>query len=174
MTGVYLHVDNRRAAGYLEYACFMWQSSDSPAASCHILPVPEAGFAMAGRHVGLWRARVVDVGVTQRAVRGRLGEPSLRVLVGDVSGARSEVLVPFLRRRAPHGESSTMHCRARSACPGWDAVDVGMVSGEALAARVDRRRQRRMQGGAGALPVPAPPCMRPSCAGALPAQARPR
>ena len=53
------------------------------------------------RHVGLWRARVVDVEVTQRAARGRLGEPSLRVLVGDASGARSEVLVPFLRRCAP-------------------------------------------------------------------------
>ncbi|KAK9842506.1 hypothetical protein WJX81_003292 [Elliptochloris bilobata] len=50
------------------------------------------------RHVGFWRARVVDVEVTQRATRGRLAEPSLRVLVGDASGARSEVLVPFLRR----------------------------------------------------------------------------
>ena len=37
----------------------------------------------------------------RRAARGRSDEPCLRVLVGDASGARSQLVVPLLRRRAP-------------------------------------------------------------------------
>jgi len=45
---------------------------------------------------------VVGVDVAQRrAARGRSDEPCLRVLVGDASGARSQLVVPLLRRRAP-------------------------------------------------------------------------
>jgi len=44
----------------------------------------------------------VGVDVAQRrAARGRSDEPCLRVLVGDASGARSQLVVPLLRRRAP-------------------------------------------------------------------------
>ena len=61
-----------------------------------------------GRHVGLWRAAVVDVEVDVRfeprfrepRARGPAGAESraLRLLVGDASGARSELSVPYDRR----------------------------------------------------------------------------
>ncbi|KAK9820153.1 hypothetical protein WJX72_006741 [[Myrmecia] bisecta] len=62
------------------------------------------------RHVGLWRAEVLEVDIvqrpqarfTERTVRGRKsrfpGEPFVRLLVGDQSGARTEVIVPYERR----------------------------------------------------------------------------
>ncbi|CAL8465254.1 g4789 [Coccomyxa elongata] len=60
------------------------------------------------RHVGLWRAAVVDVALDVRfeprfrepRARGPAGAESrlLRLLVGDASGARSELSVPYDRR----------------------------------------------------------------------------
>jgi hypothetical protein len=60
------------------------------------------------RHVGLWRVAVVDLEVDvcveprfraprQRGVAGRQSR-MLRLLVGDASGARSELCVPYQQR----------------------------------------------------------------------------
>eukprot|EP00891_Asterochloris_glomerata_P002032 jgi/Astpho2/2032/fgenesh1_pg.00038_%23_129_t len=56
------------------------------------------------RHIGLWRTRVLEREVTQRG-RPRFSttpgaavesaQPQLRILVGDDSGCRSEVMVPY-------------------------------------------------------------------------------
>lgn len=64
--------------------------------------------AVGCRHVGLWKAAVVDVDVDVRVEprfrapkqRGLVGAQSrvLRLLVGDGSGARSELSVPYQQR----------------------------------------------------------------------------
>ena len=60
------------------------------------------GLRKAYRRVGLWRARVLAIGPDEgpgRRRRGGLGaRPGLRLLVGDDSGARTELVTPYDRR----------------------------------------------------------------------------
>ena len=68
----------------------------------------DLSWVLGGRHVGLWRAAVVDVEVDVRVEprfrapkqRGPVGAQlrMLRLLVGDGSGARSELSVPYQQR----------------------------------------------------------------------------
>ena len=68
----------------------------------------ESAYFLGNRHVGLWRAAVVDLEVDVKVEqrfraprdRGPVGAQSrvLRLLVGDGSGARSELSVPYHQR----------------------------------------------------------------------------
>ena len=69
-----------------------------------LLPLPGLSDICLCRHIGLWRTRVLEREITQRG-RPRFSttpgaavesvQPQLRILVGDDSGCRSEVMVPY-------------------------------------------------------------------------------
>lgn len=64
---------------------------------------------MTSRHVGFWRTHILDVAVerpqrrryTDRTISGpTIARPQVRFLLGDESGARSQLSLPFNRRQA--------------------------------------------------------------------------